>query len=80
MESIEVDDSVQYIDKDLDGDEYFKDIVGVTVSESMDPRNVIFWVDAGNAPYVKTKPLHKSQEIIREDYEGTLFKICVQIN
>jgi predicted DNA-binding transcriptional regulator YafY len=41
---------------------------------------VIFWVDAGNAPYVKTKPLHKSQEIIQEDEDGTLFKICVQIN
>ncbi|RXM40744.1 WYL domain-containing protein [Chryseobacterium sp. CH21] len=80
MESIEVDDNLQYIDKDLDGDEYFKDIVGVTVSESMDPRNVVFWVDAGNAPYVKTKPLHKSQEIIKEDVEGTFFKICVQIN
>ncbi|MGR3854163.1 MULTISPECIES: helix-turn-helix transcriptional regulator [Chryseobacterium] len=80
MESIETDDSIVYIDKELDGDEYFKDIVGVTVSESMDPRNVVFWVDSGNAPYVKTKPLHKSQEIIKEDHEGTLFKICVQIN
>lgn len=80
MEKIETDESLPYIDKDLDGDEYFKDIVGVTVSESMDPRNVIFWVDSGNAPYVKTKPLHKSQEIIREDQDGTLFKICVQIN
>jgi len=80
MESIETDETLQYIDKHLDGDEYFKDIVGVTVAESMPPRNVVFWVDAGNAPYVKTKPLHKSQEIINEDYEGTLFKICVQIN
>ncbi|MDR6370577.1 putative DNA-binding transcriptional regulator YafY [Chryseobacterium bernardetii] len=80
MESIETDDSLVYIDKELDGDEYFKDIVGVTVSESMDTRNVIFWVDSGNAPYVKTKPLHKSQEILKEDHDGTLFKICVQIN
>ncbi len=80
MESIEADDHLLYIDKNLDGDEYFKDIVGVTVAESMEPRNVVFWVDSGNAPYVKTKPLHKSQEIIREDQEGTLFKIRVQIN
>ncbi|MDW9381904.1 WYL domain-containing protein [Chryseobacterium sp. JV558] len=80
MESIETDESLPYIDKDLDGDEYFKDIVGVTVAETMEPRNVVFWVDSGNAPYVKTKPLHKSQEIIKEDHEGTLFKICVQIN
>ncbi|SMC67882.1 helix-turn-helix transcriptional regulator [Chryseobacterium sp. YR221] len=80
MERIETDDALQYIDKDLDGDEYFKDIVGVTVSDSIAPRTVVFWVDSGNAPYVKTKPLHKSQEVIHEDQEGTLFKICVQIN
>ncbi|MCJ7935239.1 MAG: WYL domain-containing protein [Chryseobacterium sp.] len=80
MEHIEIDSNTQYIDKELDGDEYFKDIVGVTVSESIVPKNVIFRVDSGNAPYVKTKPLHKSQEIISEDHEGTVFKICVQIN
>lgn len=80
MEHIEIDESLRYIDKDLDGDEYFKDIVGVTVSETMVPRNVIFFVDSANAPYVKTKPLHRSQEIISETQEGTLFKICVQIN
>lgn len=80
METIKVEDTIQYIDKDLDGDEYFKDIVGVTVSDTMKPRNVVFFVDASNAPYVKTKPLHKSQEMISETEAGTLFKICVQIN
>lgn len=80
MERIEISENTQYIDKDLDGDEYFKDIVGVTVSEKMMPRNVVFFVDASNAPYVVTKPLHKSQEIINETNEGTVFKICVQIN
>ena len=80
IEHIEVDETLQYIDKDLDGDEYFKDIVGVTVSETMMPRNVVFFMDAANAPYVKTKPLHRSQEIMSESQEGTLFKICVQIN
>jgi predicted DNA-binding transcriptional regulator YafY len=80
MESIEVDDKTPYIDHDLDGDEFFKDIVGVTVSETMKPRNVIFFVDASNTPYIKTKPLHKSQEIVSENEEGAIFKICVQIN
>lgn len=80
MEKIDPEEDVPYIDKDLDGDEYFKDIVGVTVSEGMAPKNVIFFVDSSNSPYIKTKPLHKSQEIISETEEGTLFKICVQIN
>lgn len=80
MEKIETDEKAEYIDKDLDGDEYFKDIVGVTVSETMKPKNVVFFVDSSNAPYVKTKPFHKSQEIVSETEEGTVFKICVQIN
>ncbi|MDR6919319.1 MULTISPECIES: YafY family protein [Chryseobacterium] len=80
MEKITPEEDLPYIDKDLDGDEYFKDIVGVTVSEGMAPKNVIFFVDSSNSPYIKTKPLHKSQEIISETEEGTLFKICVQIN
>jgi len=80
MENIKIEEKTEYIDKNLDGDEYFKGIVGVTVSETMAPRNVVFFVDSSNAPYVKTKPLHKSQEIISEMEQGTVFKICVQIN
>lgn len=80
MEHIEVDDHTVYDDQNLNGDEYFKDIVGVTVASRMKPRNVVFSIDASNAPYVKTKPLHKSQEIVQESEEETIFKICVQIN
>lgn len=80
MEDIQTDEQAAYIDHHLDGDDYFKDVIGVTVSETLKPKNVVFFVDASNAPYVKTKPLHSSQEIISETEEGTLFKICVQVN
>lgn len=80
MENIKIEEKIEYIDRNLDGDEYFKDIVGVTVSPTMAPRNVVFFVDYHNAPYVKTKPLHTSQEIVSESNEGTIFKICVQLN
>jgi len=80
IEGIEINEKIKYEDKDLNGDDYFKDVIGVTVANGMKPRNVIFSVDASNAPYVKTKPLHKSQEIIHETEHNTVFKICVQIN
>jgi predicted DNA-binding transcriptional regulator YafY len=80
MENINIEEKIDYVDMNLDGDEYFKDIVGVTVSPTMSPRNVVFFVDSHNAPYVKTKPLHSSQEIVSESNEGTIFKICVQLN
>jgi predicted DNA-binding transcriptional regulator YafY len=80
MEDIQIEEKIDYIDMNLDGDEYFKDIVGVSVSPTMAPRNVVFFVDSSNAPYVKTKPFHASQEIVSESNEGTIFKICVQLN
>lgn len=70
----------EYIDKNIDGDHFFKEVIGVTVSQRNRPMNVIFWIDKNNAPYVKTKPFHHSQEIIDELEDGTVFKISVQIN
>jgi len=70
----------EYIDKNIDGDHFFKEVIGVTVSQRNRPMNVIFWIDKNNAPYVKTKPFHHSQEIIEELEDGTVFKISVQIN
>ena len=46
----------------------------------MHPRNVTFFVDKINAPYVRTKPLHHSQQIVEEKEDGTVFSIKVQLN
>ncbi len=80
MQKIEPNFEVEYIDKNVDGDTFFKEVIGVTVSESQRPRNVEFWINAENAPYVKTKPFHHSQTIVKESESGTVFKILVQLN
>jgi predicted DNA-binding transcriptional regulator YafY len=80
MHKVEEVDNIPYIDRNLDGDEYFKDIVGVTVTSTQRMRKVTYRVDQDNAPYVKTKPIHHSQTIIFEDEKGTIFQILVQIN
>lgn len=68
-----------YQDLQINGDDYYKDVVGVTVS-NVRPERVQFWVDKKNAPYVITKPFHKSQRIIETREDGTVFNIFVQIN
>ena len=80
IEEIEIDDKIGYIDKDFNADRYFGEVIGATVSETQRPQNVIFKIDSKNAPYVKTKPFHHSQEILEEDETGTTFKIKVQLN
>jgi len=80
IEEITVLEKEKYTDKNINADEYFSDAIGVTVSPEQRGRNVIFFVEKSNAPYVKTKPFHHSQEILEEKENGTIFKICVQIN
>ncbi|MFV0565449.1 MAG: helix-turn-helix transcriptional regulator [Flavobacteriaceae bacterium] len=80
MIKIEVNLSQTYNDLQVNGDHYYKDVVGVTVSNARAER-IQFWVDAKNAPYVITKPFHKSQRIIETRDDGSLvFNIFVQIN
>jgi predicted DNA-binding transcriptional regulator YafY len=64
----------------VDFDTYFDDVIGVTKSLRDESQQVIFIIDSENAPYVKTKPIHESQEIICEDENGTTFSIQVVLN
>jgi len=79
IESITIDDSCTYIDLDIDADSYYKDVIGVTKSNSR-AENIVFAIDRRLAPYVITKPFHPSQEIIEKNDTRVVFKIKVQIN
>ncbi|WP_027879384.1 helix-turn-helix transcriptional regulator [Mesoflavibacter zeaxanthinifaciens] len=77
--NINIEDNVDYIDLQIEGDNFYKDVVGVTVSNSRAQR-IQFWVDKKNAPYVVTKPFHPSQRTIKTREDGTIFNIFVQHN
>jgi predicted DNA-binding transcriptional regulator YafY len=72
-------DTMVYEDLQIDGDVYYKDVVGVTVANTRATR-IEFWIDKKNAPYVITKPFHASQRLIRNTEDGVIFNILVQIN
>lgn len=80
IEAIEIDEKIVYYDKEFDADRYFGEVIGATVSENQRPQNVVFFVTKKHAPYVATKPFHHSQVVVKEEEEGTTFKICVQLN
>ena len=46
--------------------EYFKDVIGVSVRKDAEPVDVILRFSGKRFPYVKTKPIHPSQEILDE--------------
>jgi len=59
---------------------YFQDVIGVTITEAQAPENVILFVDKQNAPYVLTKPLHHSQELVEKKPQGIIISLQVQLN
>lgn len=59
---------------------YYSDLIGVTKSEKDRGQKVILHVNKANAPYVLTKPLHSSQQLLKEDEKGIIIRIDVVIN
>ncbi len=64
----------------IDFDRYYEDLIGVTKSDKDRAHKVILFIDKANAPYVLTKPLHHSQQVLNEDETGTIIRIDVVLN
>ena len=66
--------------EDFDSATYFKDVIGVTVSQNLQPEKVTLYINRRHAPYVLTKPFHPSQKLISSDEEGITISLEVQHN
>ncbi|TVQ06547.1 MAG: WYL domain-containing protein [Balneolaceae bacterium] len=55
----------KYIPTDIDWNDYFYDIIGVTKHHDREVEQVILEFSEEMAPYVKTKPIHPSQKSVR---------------
>ena len=61
-------------------DRYFAETIGVTKSRNERARRILIRVNKINAPYVITKPLHASQQVLTSDEDGMLIRIDVTLN
>lgn len=61
-------------------EEYFGDLIGVSKSEKDVAHKVVLEVDSKHAPYVITKPLHHSQQVLKEGERSTIISIEVVRN
>ncbi|NDW08874.1 YafY family protein [Dysgonomonas sp. 520] len=82
IHNIEIAEKERFVENDLfDPETFFEDMVGVTKNVGMKTETVRFWVDKQNAPYVQTKPFHKSQKVVAEREDGSkVFEINVVVN
>ncbi|RRJ91224.1 WYL domain-containing protein [Paenimyroides tangerinum] len=62
---------------EIDFERYYSECIGVTRSEKDRPQKIILKFDSRNAPYVITKPLHHTQQIIENGENGLIIRIDV---
>ncbi|MCG8701825.1 MAG: WYL domain-containing protein, partial [Bacteroidales bacterium] len=80
IHSIGINSQLAYIeDKNFHPEEYYKNLVGVTHTGHR-PVNVHLFVGSEHAPYVLTKPLHHTQQLVNESDEGVEIVIKVVPN
>jgi len=65
---------------DIDFDDYFFDVIGVTVKENAKVEKIKIIVSDEVWPYIESKPLHGSQRIKRKTQSGVEIELTVQIN
>ncbi len=72
IQAIDYDLNIDFINDDFDGDSFYANTVGVTVMDAQFVERVLLKVDRSNAPYVLTKPLHHSQELVDKLEDGSI--------
>lgn len=55
---------------DFDPEHYFDDTIGVTRSIGDKPKRVVVKIDCDQAPYIETKPFHRSQKVEQRFRDG----------
>ena len=81
IENLDFDLDIPYLNESFNGDEHYKDTIGVTVLNYEGLVKTVLKIDRLNAPYVLTKPFHHSQKLIEQYKDGSiLIELKVHLN
>lgn len=64
----------------IDPETYYRDVIGATVSPTLRPIRVKLLINHLHAPYIETKPLHHSQQVLERTDSGIVIHLQVQHN
>jgi len=65
--------------QDINFEEYFEDVVGVTVTDK-NPEKVLLEIEHSLWPYIESKPIHGSQKYKGKTEKGVQIELSLQIN
>ncbi len=55
----------------IDFEHYFDNTIGATVIDGAEPELITLRVEAAQLPYILTKPLHRTQQVIQKNEDGS---------
>lgn len=64
----------------IDFDEYFDDVIGVSVDPKADTEKMLIKISSGLWPYVENKPIHGSQRVIEMHEEYVIIELELKLN
>ncbi len=67
---------IEYIESTIDFQEYFEDVIGVTIKDDK-LEKIVLKVSNTTINYIKTKPLHGSQKILEKSNDFTIIELEV---
>lgn len=73
IKSIEISKQ-KYIEPNIDFNEYFEDIIGVTRPSNQEIETIVIWISKDRYAYVETKPIHATQKLIKSVDKIKLFE------
>ena len=75
------DTSLRYTENDAwNLEEFFEDVVGVTVKQNMEPSKILLQISKSLWPYIESKPIHGSQKVKSIDNVTVIIELSLQIN
>jgi predicted DNA-binding transcriptional regulator YafY/ectoine hydroxylase-related dioxygenase (phytanoyl-CoA dioxygenase family) len=78
--SVEKSSKTFILDKNFNSEAYYKQVIGVSVSPTIETETVLLYINHKHAPYVLTKPFHHSQKEVSRDNYGVTVSLDVQLN
>jgi predicted DNA-binding transcriptional regulator YafY len=70
-----------YIENEIvDFDEYFEDVIGVTLKTDQEPDKILLQISNSLWPYIETKPIHGSQKVKSRNDEFVTIELTLIIN
>ena len=67
--------NVEFVDSDIDFEEYFEDVIGVTIPMEEELQTIRLEVENTLFPYIDSKPLHGSQKIKEKKMSSTIVEL-----